>query len=136
MPGVPGAYPLDQIFRWKLSRDGGSAANSRTAELIQEKKVIENEMMRTKLRKMQDELIEFDFVDRLFARTIAEQKSFGKEIPDRILDALPQNMTAKTKARILSAVRKSIETMFDAMRQAAESWADELAEKNDDDSGD
>lgn len=136
MPGEPGAYPLDQIVAWKLNQVGATAASSRTAELIQEGKILDNETKRLKLRKAQGELIEFDAVVRIFTRTIAEQKSFGKEIPDRTLDALPQNMNAKTKARILNAVRKSVETMFDAMQQAAENWANEIIETDDDDSGD
>lgn len=137
MPGEPGAWPLDQIARWKLRQAGANAASTRTAELIQEEKQVDIERKRLKLLKEQGELVEFDAVVRVFSRTIAELQSFGKEIPDRILETLPQNMNAKTKGRILTAVRKSIDTMFEGMAQANETWANELLETGAaDDSGD
>lgn len=135
MPGSPGAWPLDEITRWKLRQVGATAATTKTAELIQEEKQIDIDRKRLKLERELGALVEFDAVVRVFDRTIAELQSFGREVPDRILEALPQNMNAKTQGRILNAVRKAIETMFDGMAQASETWADELIEGDDDDPG-
>lgn len=133
MPGEPGAWPLDEITRWKLRQAGANAASTRTSELIQEEKEVDIERKRLKLAREQGELVEFDAVGRIFGRTIAELQSFGKEIPDRILEALPQNMPAKTKGRILTVVRKAVDTMFDGMAQASETWAKEVLETGADD---
>lgn len=137
MPGEPGAWPLDEITRWKLAQAGTNAASSEYSAARLENVKIKNDRDRLKLLKEQGEVVDFEAVVRIFSRTIAQLQSFGKEIPDRVLDSLPQNLNAKTKARVLKSVRKSFESMFDGMSQAANTWADEVLEMDgDDDSGD
>lgn len=128
---------MDQIFRWKLQQAGANAASSQAAEERLEGLRIDNDRKRLKLLKEQGDVVEFEAVVRIFSRTIAQLQSFGKEIPDRVLDSLPQNLNAKTKARVLNSVRKSFESMFDGMSQTANTWADEVLETDGvDDSGD
>lgn len=85
MPGKPGAWPLDQIARWRLSR-ATSQAGGGSQTLKRRKLELENASRMMRLRRDSGEL-----VSRVHAKAAVEQ--LFHEIRGR-LESIPEEMIA------------------------------------------
>jgi phage terminase Nu1 subunit (DNA packaging protein) len=112
-PGTRGAYPLDGIARWRLSRQEGH-----DAETAAEKQRLENEKLRAQIDRLrallardQDRLIERETVQQSAAALFRRQALRLQRLPDELAAELPEAARAELLPRIRERVRHCLQEL-------------------------
>lgn len=132
MPGKAGAWPLDEIARWKLYRAsrangaGDGDGEPKGTELVAQRRAV---LLDIEIAQKKGELIEVDIVERLVARHVAVHNTLADELKDKVLALLPRSIKGEPRRRILNGVEKAVADLRFEMATAGETAWKKLARK-------
>jgi len=135
--GAPGktdkGYDVEAIGAWrgenrKPRKAEPTAAEGELTKWAIRKEAAVAQQKELELAQQRGELVDVDYVARLFERTIAEHNTLLAQFKDRILQLLPAKIKPDDRKRILAGIDKAADDLRSLMATAAEEWAAEHGE--------
>lgn len=131
--GAPGeteqGYSLAEIATWrkenrKPKREETQDDRDLTKWAVR-KEAASAQQKELELAKQRGEVVDVDYVARLFERTIAEHNTLLAQFKDRILQLLPAKTKPEDRKRILAGIDKAADDLRLLMATAADDWGSE-----------
>lgn len=130
MPGSPGAWPLDEIARWRIAKAEARqpSASDKKEEIETARAAVKLQREKMRMEREAGRLIEVDVAAGLLQRHINEHNAQAEQLADRVLSLLPEEgatFAADDRQRILTGTRKAVETLRRSMADAVDEWSHE-----------
>lgn len=133
MPGRSGAYPLDKIAQWRHERTLRSAgavnaddgSKNYQEQLLKAQSVKESFVAKLKQVDYETaigELIPVGQIAEFLDVQITTHNALLEQFGDRVLRALPRNVSRELKARVLRECNKLADDLRHTMADAVEAW--------------
>lgn len=135
--GAPGktddGYDIEAIATWraenrKPKRGEQSPTEKELGKWAVRKEAAVAQQKELELAQQRGELVDVDYVARLFERTIAEHNTVLAQFKDRVLQLLPPKTKPADRKRILAGIDKATDDLRSLMATAVEEWAAEHGE--------